>query len=164
MGNNSVTIERDGVVLTLIEAGRWDGQYTLEVVADTNDADYVYKESHYTREEFKKWHVLGNFIILSLMKDTHFYNFENLVEFFDGEYDMEEILGIPEGSGYDTIPHSVSTVRLTYFEAGLTYQVFPENYNKEDKRKIAEEFLEWQSEFNDLDESLIPNILCELGL
>ena len=160
MEKNSVTIERDGITLTLVEAGETDGQYTLKVGADTNDADYIYEECHYTREAFNEWHVLGMFVLLSQMVDRHFYELDNLVSFYGGEYEMEEALGIPTGSGDWCEPHSVSEVELTYFEGGSTYKFFPETID--DKKKIVEDYLEWSSKEYSLSSSCIHDILKEL--
>ena len=172
MKKNTATIERDGVTLTLIQAGNAAGQYTLKIGADTNDADFIYEETHYTPEEFKASHILGRFVILYQMSmiDKHLYDLENLCEFYDeassdGLYCMKEAFGIPMGCGDMMESHSVSDVELTYFENGSTYQVLADDISKDEKRRLAKEYL--QSEISDDDAEkadLIPEILEELEL
>ena len=160
MEKKNVIIKRNGLTLKLIKTGETDGQYTLKVGADTNDADYIYEESHYTREDFEEWHALGMFVLLCQMIGKHFYDLDNLVEFYGGELEMEELLGIPTGSEDMILPHSVSEVKLTYFEGGATYQLFPETID--DKKKIVEDYLEWSSKKFYLSSSCIHDILQEL--
>ena len=131
------------------------GAFSVEIECDTNDADYIKETTLYTWSEF--WDDYFPLIVIAWQLVTnrrHLEDFTHLVEFYDGEYDLLEMIGAPTGT-CDLYVHTVTDITIKYIDGeGIHDFNLDEYISYEMKKEIVRDYLQEYAEDNDVDLSI----------